>query len=288
MALAGTAFLFSTPTLELPAEASSASSVSVNNFPTSTEVSNFPAGPFDVNVLSGGGSSAVDVEVFEIDIPNGAPNTAVTSVDVSTYSTLTVQVTGTWSGDVFLAAYLDPDEGGPSFKLFNYASGAPVSVVSGSGGSNQFFVGPTSGITSLSFGRAANWVSGSAHIYIRASKLPSPYVRVVNTSTQPIPVSTPRSNGVPTQAQTAVGTSSTQVLAANTARLTAVVHNHSDEQLYVSLSGAASSTNFVQVLREHEYYELPIRAEFRGAIYAARPSGAVTTDPVVVTEFVEG
>lgn len=86
---------------------------------------------------------------------------------------------------------------------------------------------------------------------------------------------------------TDVGLDAVEILPANTNRLTATIHNHSDEQLFILCApGDVTSTNFTQVMQIHSYMELPIRSEYTGPITAMRPAGSLTTDPVMITEYV--
>lgn len=101
-----------------------------------------------------------------------------------------------------------------------------------------------------------------------------------------IVVSSPRETSA-TTSTTDVGLEAVEILPENPLRITATIHNHSDDQLYILCApGDVTSTNFSQVMQVHSYYELPIRSEYTGPITAARPAGSLTTDPVMVTEYV--
>lgn len=61
-------------------------------------------------------------------------------------------------------------------------------------------------------------------------------------------------------------TSSTQLLAANSARLSATFYNDSSANAYLALAASASTTAFTKILMPGEYYTLPMR--WTGAVYA--------------------
>lgn len=70
---------------------------------------------------------------------------------------------------------------------------------------------------------------------------------------------------------------------ASTTRLGVTIHNHSDDDLYISLGDTVTDTLFTQVMRMHSYYELPLPV-YRGPIVAVRPAGSALS-PVLVTEL---
>lgn len=83
---------------------------------------------------------------------------------------------------------------------------------------------------------------------------------------------------------------SVDICPANPERLTLSIHNHSDEQLIINCFDLDASTDvmgvpFTQVLQSHDYYELPVRSEYKGRVTAIRPEGSVSNDPVMVTEY---
>lgn len=102
---------------------------------------------------------------------------------------------------------------------------------------------------------------------------------------QVIVVNSPRETSA-TTSTTDVGLEAVEILPENPLRITAIWHNHSQDQLYVLCApGDVGPDNFSQVLQQHSYMELPIRSEYTGPITAARPAGSLTTDPVMVTEY---
>lgn len=60
--------------------------------------------------------------------------------------------------------------------------------------------------------------------------------------------------------------SSTQLLAANSARLSATFYNDSSANAYLALAASASTSAFTKILMPGEYYTLPMR--WTGAVYA--------------------
>ena len=61
-------------------------------------------------------------------------------------------------------------------------------------------------------------------------------------------------------------TSSTQLLAANSARLSATFYNDSSANAYLALAASASTSAFTKILMPGEYYTLPMR--WTGDVYA--------------------
>lgn len=70
----------------------------------------------------------------------------------------------------------------------------------------------------------------------------------------------------------------------NLNRLGAIIHNHSNDQLYIALGSEVSSAVFTQVMQSHSYLEFPTPV-YRGIVTALRPTGA-SSGPVMVTELI--
>jgi hypothetical protein len=80
---------------------------------------------------------------------------------------------------------------------------------------------------------------------------------VLNGSSQHQQVMASQLSGTATKANVAAATSSTQLIASNTARLGASVFNDSTSAMYINLGSSATTTAFVVKLAPASYYEIP-------------------------------
>lgn len=103
------------------------------------------------------------------------------------------------------------------------------------------------------------------------------------TQENPLPV-TQRKAGWADVTTMDVDDTATTLLVANTSRLNATFHNHSDDAIYLKLGTGVTDTSWTQVLNAHEYYELPFPGLYDGEITAMRPTGSESA-PVMITEL---
>lgn len=140
-------------------------------------------------------------------------------------------------------------------------TGASVRTRTTAGGIHQQAVVLADGVTDSSVNAAVD----AAGLHVHAGK----------TSTAPTP------------ARVSDAATSTQLLASNTARLGAVIHNDSDATLYVKYGTAASATSYVYKLFAQASLSLPEPGQpvYTGIIHgiwsADTAAGAATVNEVV-------
>ncbi len=106
---------------------------------------------------------------------------------------------------------------------------------------------------------------------------------VVSSDQSAFPVTvTPTPSSLTTVTSVTASISSVEILAANTSRLGASVHNDSNKVMWLKMGSAASSTSFTVAVPKDAYYEIPFG--YTGLVHAAWGSGV--SGSARVTEFV--
>lgn len=199
-----------------------------------------PDGTLDITVSVGGSSSNA--------INDGVTTSRKTSVLESTATP------GTFGLVVLDSTGADIAGGGGGGGAVTVADGADVTQ---GAVADAKVVGDNTGTLSAKF-RGLNYLLALVTDTINARL--NVYLQNTSIATSQVAASVSALTSV------AGATSSTQLLASNSARLSATFYNDSAANAYLALASAASTTAFTKILMPGEYYTLPMR--WTGAVYA--------------------